>query len=131
LENPSDAVTREVNMTPLIDVSLVLVVMLLLMTPLAIESSLAVQRQQRASSAEQEDTPERVEIQILDEASIRVNRNVIAREELAVTLMPLFAGSAKVPAMVTCDDAVTHGTFVDVIDTAKSAGAGEIALAGT
>ena len=130
MENPSDAVTREVNMTPLIDVSLVLVVMLLLMTPLAIESSLAVERQQRASASEAEKTPERVEIHVLDELSVRVNRDVVPREELAVTLGPLFAGEAAIPAVVTCGNEVTHGTFVNVIDTAKSAGAAEIALAG-
>jgi biopolymer transport protein ExbD len=129
LENPNDAVTREVNMTPLIDVSLVLVVMLLLMTPLAIESSLAVERQQKASSAEQKDEPERVELRILDEVSVRVNRDVVPREQLAMVLRPLLEDEGAA-VVVTCEDAVAHGTFIDVIDTAKAAGAGEIALAG-
>ena len=35
---------NEINMTPLIDVSLVLVVMLLLATPLAFESSIAIKK---------------------------------------------------------------------------------------
>ena len=54
----------EINMTPLIDVSLVLVVMLLLATPLALESSLGVRNSKKsARAADDKSKQERVEIE--------------------------------------------------------------------
>ena len=130
MENPNDAVTTEVNMTPLIDVSLVLVVMLLLMTPLAIESSLSVQREPASTATEQQDDVERVELFILDEVQVRVNRDVVSLGALEATIRPLLLGDTPSTVVVQCEGSVTHGTFVKVIETAKAAGAGEIALVG-
>ena len=54
---------HEINMTPLIDVSLVLVVMLLLATPLALESSIAVRNARKSSrTAKKEKIEERIEL---------------------------------------------------------------------
>ena len=54
---------HEINLTPLIDVSLVLVVMLLLATPLAFESSINVNKgETTAQESEATDQDERIEI---------------------------------------------------------------------
>ncbi|HMB69822.1 MAG TPA: biopolymer transporter ExbD [bacterium] len=127
---PNDHET-EVNVTPLIDVSLVLVVMLLLASPLASESSLSVNAADRASrESQQKERVERVEVRILDETRVRVNRESVSREQLAETLRPLLRGEAPPPVVVACEDGVTHGTFVAVLDEAKRSGAGEIAVTG-
>ena len=119
----------EVNVIPLIDVSLVLVVILILLTPLAFESNIAVQRALAAArAAQQQDELERIELAIVDEASVRVNRTRVAREDLAATLTPMLAGLVPPPLVVTCDEAVSHGTFVNVLDVAKTCGAKEIAV---
>lgn len=122
---------RDVNMTPLIDVSLVLVVMLLLATPLAFESNIAVKRAQAAATnAAREEPVERVEIRILDEGTVRVNRRDIPRAALSEALTPLLYGESPPPVVVSCADGVTHGTFVGVLDQAKFSGAAEIAVTG-
>ncbi len=120
---------HEVNMTPLIDVSLVLVVMLMLATPLAFESSIAVRRTTKsAKAAEKESKSERVELIIMSEDSVRVNRTMVAREELSTFLEPLVHGSSHRLVVIKCDGEVTHGTFVDVLDQAKMSGAAKIAV---
>ena len=122
---------HEVNMTPLIDVSLVLVVMLMLATPLAFESSIAVKRSvPTARAAEQETRRERVELRVVSEDSVRVNRQMVARAELSVTLEPLVASSVDGFVVVSCGKDVSHGAFVDVLDKAKLCGASEIAVVG-
>jgi biopolymer transport protein ExbD len=122
----------DVNMTPLIDVSLVLVVILLLATPLAFESSFAVKRS-RVSGREAA-TPtrdERVELTVLSADSVRVNdRAVVALADLRGTLAPLLDRSPSRLVAVDCGDSVRHGAFVQVLDTARLAGAREIAVAG-
>ncbi len=122
---------HEINMTPLIDVSLVLVVMLLLLTPLAFESSIAVRK--AAASAKQsakKEREERVEVKIISEDEVMVNRKTVSRAELSLTLRPLLADKVQRRVVIDCDDNVSHGAFVDVLDQAKLCGAGDIAVLG-
>lgn len=122
---------HEINMTPLIDVSLVLVVMLLLTTPLALESSIAVRNARKsARSAENKKIEERIELNVVSEDSVRVNRDLIARNKLQVALRPLLEQSASRVVVVECNAGVSHGAFVDVLDQAKVSGASEIAVSG-
>jgi biopolymer transport protein ExbD len=126
---PPPRSVHEVNVTPLIDVSLVLVVMLLLATPLALESSFAVRDAAASARTAPLDEPvERVELSILSEDEVRVNRDRVPANELGAALSPLLAGEAPPIVVVTCADVVSHGTFVRVLDTAKLCGAREIAV---
>lgn len=121
----------EINMTPLIDVSLVLVVMLLLLTPLAFESSIAVRR--AASSAKKSVKPEkeeRVELHVVSEDSVVVNRTLVARAELSEVLIPILEDKSQRRVVIDCADHVSHGAFVSVLDQAKLCGAAEISVMG-
>jgi len=126
-----DGTMNDVNMTPLIDVSLVLVVILLLATPLAFESAFGL-RQASASAQAAVDDREvtRVEVEILDEDAVRVNRQIVAVADLGPTLRPLLDVGTPPQVTVTCRDAVTHGTFVEVLDVTKANGAENIAVVG-
>ncbi|HXV14306.1 MAG TPA: biopolymer transporter ExbD [Candidatus Krumholzibacteria bacterium] len=120
---------HEVNMVPLIDVSLVLVVMLLLATPLAFESRIDVANASRtAKQAEKVDKSERVEITVISEDSVRVNRRIVARAQLGESLTPLLETSAERGVRVACAPRVSHGAFVDVLDQAKMSGAVDISV---
>lgn len=126
---PSGEGTNEVNMTPLIDVSLVLVVILLLATPLAFESSIAVKQAAAAGKKAREETKkERVEIDIRSDDVVFVNREPIEFAALEATLTPLLASSSDQQVIVTCDDQVSHGSFVTVLDRARQCGARNIAV---
>ena len=122
---------HEINMTPLIDVSLVLVVMLLLATPLALESSIAVRNSRESSrKAEKKKVEERIELHVVSEDSVRVNRVLVSRQLMHVTLRPMLKQATSRVVFVQCDDGVSHGAFVDVLDQAKVCGAVEIAVSG-
>jgi len=122
----------EVNLTPLIDVSLVLVVILLLATPLAFESSFGV-RKTTATARKASDVKKeaRIELTIESDSSVRVNRTVIAIDDLGDVLAPLIAESSTRDVTVRCEDEVAHGTFVHVLDVTKLNGAKEIAITGS
>jgi len=121
----------EPNMTPLIDVSLVLVVILMVATPLAFQSSIAVNTANKAGKAAEEARTERIELAVHADGTIGVNRMIVPREALSVTLKPLIEGSATRMVVVRCDDGVLHGAFVSVLDEAKALGAARIAVVGT
>jgi biopolymer transport protein ExbD len=128
----NDGNVAEVNLTPLIDVSLVLVVILLLATPLAFESSFGVRKTvataRKASEVEKE---ARIELTIESDSTVRVNKTVVTVEELGDFLAPLIAASANRDVTVNCADGVAHGTFVHVLDVTKMNGAKEIAVVGS
>lgn len=131
LFKPDEGGINEVNMTPLIDVSLVLVVMLLLATPLALESSIAIRKSEaRTKMATTKQNDERVEIRVISDIAVKVNRAEVAMDDLGATLKPLMESSSRRLVVVTCEDAVSHGAFVSVLDQAKVCGASEIAVTG-
>jgi len=118
-------------MTPLIDVSLVLVVILMVATPLAFQSSIAVQRAaQAARKAAIIADAERIEITIVSPEIVLVNKNQIARASLPDLLRPLLQASPSKTVVVRCAEGVSHGSFVSVLDEAKACGASQIAVVG-
>ena len=121
---------HEPNMVPLIDVSLVLVVILLVATPMALQSGIAVSRAASSGRKAQPARTERVEVSILGADSILVNRSLVARPALGARLRSLLDASATRQVVVQCADQVAHGDFVAVIDEAKASGAATIAVVG-
>jgi len=121
---------HEPNMVPLIDVSLVLVVILLVATPMALQSGIAVSRGAASGRHAQPVRVERVEVVILAADSIVVNRAIVPRPALGARLRTLLEASATREVVVRCADRVPHGDFVAVLDEAKAQGASSIAVVG-
>ncbi|TMQ57537.1 MAG: biopolymer transporter ExbD [Candidatus Eisenbacteria bacterium] len=122
---------HDVNMTPLIDVSLVLVVILMITTPMAFQSGIQIRSAATSGrAAVQRVRAERIEITIVSPDSVIVNRNLMPRASLSGMLRPLLAVSATKTVVVRCNDGVPHGSFVSVLDEAKSCGAAQIAVMG-
>jgi len=122
---------HEVNLTPLIDVSLVLVVILLLASPLALESSILVRNNAAHGRRANQDTKiDYVELRIVSRDVVEVNRKPVDRMELQKTLRPLLEASSSGRVVLSCAGDVPHGVFVDVLDQAKQSGAADIAVTG-
>ena len=120
----------EPNMVPLIDVSLVLVVILLVATPMALQSGIAVSRAGASGQKAQPAKTERIEVNILGADSLYVNRSPVSRSALGPRLKTLLDASATRQVIVRCADEVAHGDFVAVLDEAKAQGAAAIAVVG-
>lgn len=129
---PGEGPLAEINTTPLIDVSLVLVVILLLATPLAFESSFGIrQGDPLAQPARAEELIDRVELSITGEQLVEVNGRAVAVDQLAGALRPLLRPGGGREVAVACADGVSHGAFVRVLDIARRSGAQSISMAGS
>lgn len=120
---------NEPNMTPLIDVSLVLVVILMVATPMALQSGIAVSRAGEAGKQAAPARSERIEIAIRV-AGITLNDRPVELAQLGAALQPMLAESATRQVVITCEDGVPHGTFVQVLDEARRQGAVGLGIAG-
>jgi biopolymer transport protein ExbD len=102
-----------------------------LATPLTFESSIAVHKAAiSAQEADKTDKEERIELRVISEESVRVNRTLVARAALVETLRPLLEVSSPGQVIVACEDSVSHRAFVDVLDKAKICGAMNISVMG-
>ena len=128
---PRDTGIYEPNMTPLIDVSLVLVVILMVATPMAFQSGIAVQSANRSGrKAVEQAKTDRIELAVTADGRVIVNRRSVARDSLAYALRPLLQLSPNGFVVLRCEDAVPHGEFVSVLDEARQLGASKIAVVG-
>ena len=120
----------EPNMTPLIEVSLVLVVILMVATPLAFQSAIAVRTASSAgrASAVKSDA-DRIEVSVANDGAITVDGTAIPRGSVETAIAARLGGSKSRMVVVHVAPDAAHGYMVGVLDDARSAGAAEIALA--
>jgi biopolymer transport protein TolR len=117
-----------VNVTPLIDVSLVLVTMLMLASPMTFESGISL-KQARGGISVEEVRQEPLRVFIASEEMVEINDAPVTRTGLHQRIARILESGAERPVIVTCADDVSHGTFVSVLDEIKRGGASEIAVA--
>jgi biopolymer transport protein ExbD len=130
IRKPRPEGIHEPNLTPLIDVSLVLVVILLVATPMALQSGIAISKTSSSGRTGATAAMSRVELSILDSDHVSVNRMVVDRAALGPTLSAILRQAPMRDITVRCADGVPHGVFVAVIDEAKASGAAGIAVLG-
>ena len=121
----------ELNVTPLIDVVLVLLIIFMVVTPVVErELSVALPAEKRTTHAA-DVAPEQLTIHVDDRGGLRLNDRVIAREGYVAELRRVL--ESRPPAerivFVTASDGVRYPYLVEVMDDAKLAGAQRVGLA--
>ena len=117
------------NMTPLIDVALVLVIILLVTAPLMSVADLPV-RLPQARTREAEDE-RNVSITLASDGRIAVDKQIVAAGELARTLGARLAerGNQDVLVVVRADSEVRYAAVRALLEEARLAGATHLAIA--
>jgi biopolymer transport protein ExbD len=120
-----------INVTPLVDVVLVLLIIFMVMTPL-MERGLPVQlASQRRVQQLAEGASTQVLVAVAGNGRLRVNSQVVERGEYVKHLRELLRGRApdtQVVFVVASDD-TSYASLVEAIDRAKQAGAVTIGFA--
>jgi biopolymer transport protein TolR len=114
-----------INVTPLVDVMLVLLILFLLTASLETQG-ITVKLPQ--ATAAQVQAPPPVVVTVDAALKLWVNQTVTDRNSLtAVLKAQLEAGGSKVVSL-KADRSVTYGDFVDVVDRIKAAGVDQLSL---
>lgn len=120
--------THEINVTPFIDVMLVLLIIFMVAAPLA---TVDVRVDLPASTAAAEPRPDQpLYLTLQADLSLMLGETPVARAELATALQQRSAGDHEQRIFLRADRAVAYGDLMDVMNALRSAGYLKVALVG-
>ncbi|KQO77031.1 TonB system transport protein ExbD [Rhizobium sp. Leaf262] len=119
---------HEINVTPFIDVMLVLLIIFMVAAPLA---TVDVNVDLPASSAKPAERPdEPLYLTVKDDLSLNLGNDAVSKEALAASLDARTGGNKDTRIFLRADKAVDYGHFMDVMNTLRDGGYLKIALVG-
>jgi biopolymer transport protein ExbD len=129
-ENHGDdlAENHEINVTPFIDVMLVLLIIFMVAAPLATVDVNVDLPASTAKPAERPDEP--VYVTLKQDLTLNVGNDPVAHEQLAAHLDSLTGGNKDARIFLRADKAVDYGQFMEIMNLLRNAGYLKIALVG-
>lgn len=122
----SDGIVAEINVTPLTDIFLVLLIIFMVTTTVMQDEGKNIDLPTAALS---EETPQGVTVAVSLEGQIQINDRVVAEADLLPALEKALAAADQKIVVLRGDRRVLLGQAVNILDLAQQAGAKGIALA--
>jgi biopolymer transport protein ExbD len=122
-------VTSEINVTPMADVMLVLLIIFMITTPL-IQQGVAVNlaRAKNAQEAPEAEAEDATTVTVSRASEIYVNKKLTSEANLYDQISEAFAKAPDKPLFVRVDIAAPYGVVVQVVDVAREVGIERIGL---
>src|SRR5258708_39021251 len=119
----------DINMTPMIDVLLVLIIIFMVITPLVPKGLDTLVPQPNPNAEKQPPQTNRtIVIQVSAGPKIQINQEAVTEQELGPRLTEIFKTRAERVAFVRGEDNLEFKEIAKVIDIAKGAGVDKIGL---
>jgi len=121
-------IKAEMNVTPMIDVLLVLIIMFLVITPLAPRGFPALAPPESDSNTAPAAPRDDIVVSVLLDGTLRLNQESVALADLGSRLRTLFKNHLNHVIFVRGDKGIHFEDVARVIDIAKGAGLDKVAL---
>ncbi|MEI7529698.1 MAG: biopolymer transporter ExbD [Elusimicrobiota bacterium] len=126
--NSSEDPITDINLTPLVDVSLVLVIIFMAVAPFAIQAGIKVLQSKASAQVGKVSMSESVQVKLTKDGVLTLNGTELAREEYPEAVARALVKSADKFVIVKADTENKVGQVVSLMDEAKQAGALKMAL---
>ena len=126
LQRPS-ALQSDINVTPLVDVCLVLLIIFMVVIPVVLNGGPV--HLPRTTRGESLNSPHPIVITVKEDGVIYLDAIAIREEQLSSQLTAMHTSRADAAITVRADAAVPYGNVVHVLDTCRSAGFHDVGLA--
>lgn len=130
-QGKADESLSEVNVIPLADLSLVLLIILMVISPMIMQSLIKVHATRAAavSSPQQKPKEPPLIVFINPDGTVLLNTVKLATDlDFAARLAQALGQREDKTVLITADPAAVHGRVVEILDLAKQQGADKIAL---
>lgn len=115
-----------INVTPLVDVTLVLLIIFMVTTPMIMKPSINVNLPKAGSS--DQTAPAEFNVTITKDGQIYANGDKVTEGDLKMKAADLVTKKPDTQAMISADKETPHGVVINVIDIIKSAGVRKFAI---
>ena len=119
-------IVSDINITPLTDIFLVLLIIFMVTSAAMVESGAKVALPEVDSTSSQ---PREITITVTPAHEIYVNSTLTPYEELEAVLRGLVSARPDIPVVLEGDREVLFGDAVKILSTAQRAGATQVAIA--
>jgi biopolymer transport protein ExbD len=126
---PVAGMNSEINVTPLVDVVLVLLIIFMVVTPL-LEKNIGVRTPTTEKVEEvQEVPPDQIVVYLDAKGGLRVNATTMEQAEFVPKLKDMLAMRADKTVYVVAEDRASYAKFVAILDGSREAGATTLGFA--
>ena len=117
---------HDINITPFVDVVLVLLVIFMVTTPMMIKTAMEL----KLPKAEKTDELDQrsMGITILKSGNVMLNGSLISPDDLRIEVKEALKENPLTQVLLIADKMSTHGMVIEVIDLVKKAGASNFAF---
>jgi TolR protein len=123
----TSALQADINVTPLVDVCLVLLIIFMVVTPIIV-NGVPVHLPKSTTSAATADATRTLPITVNEDGTLYVDSSAIRREQLAEILQARHTAHPDRPVVVRGDKHVKYGEVEAVLDACRKAGFTDVGL---
>ena len=120
-------VKSDINVTPLVDVMLVLLIIMMLITPM-LNQGVAMRLPQATNSLDKPATQDNTTVAVGRDGSLYVNSKPVTESEMATRITEVLEGKKEKVVFIKADEEALYSAVMTAMDQLHQAGVEDIAL---
>jgi len=124
--NDDDDIISTINVTPLVDITLVLLIIFMVTATYIVTPSIKIELPKAANS--EQSAPSTAAIVINRDGRLFLNTKEMGEETLIKEIKSAFGTNQDIQVIISADKQVQHGVVVHIIDVVRGAGVSKFAI---